>query len=118
MTKLLGVGIIGASPERGRAKESHVPAVQKLAGLELVAVATGSQPSADAATRAFGAKADCGNAEDLIGNPDVDIVTVAVKVPDHRKLVLGAPRGFQSGRLRLILNGEEQPLNAGFGAFA
>lgn len=90
MTKLLRVGIIGANSERGWAKESHVPAVQKLAGLELVAVATGSQPSADAAARTFGAKAGYGNAEDLIEDPDVDIVTVAVKVPDHRKLVLGA----------------------------
>ena len=28
--KMLGVGIIGASATRGWAKESHVPAVQKL----------------------------------------------------------------------------------------
>jgi len=89
-TKTLGVGIIGASAERGWAKESHVPAVQKLAGLELVAVATGSQPTADAAAKAFGAKAGYGDAEDLIQDPNVDLVTVAVKVPDHRKLVLAA----------------------------
>jgi predicted dehydrogenase len=37
MTKSLRVGIIGASAQRGWAKESHVIAVQKLAGLELVA---------------------------------------------------------------------------------
>ncbi len=67
-----------------------MPAVQNIAGLELTAVATGSQPSADAAARAFGAKAGYGNAEDLIRDPEVDIVTVAVKVPDHKKLVLSA----------------------------
>ena len=89
-TKIFGVGIIGASAERGWAKESHVPAVQKLTGLELTAVATGSQPSADAAAKAFGAKTGYGNAEDLIADPAVDVVTVAIKVPDHRKLVLGA----------------------------
>ncbi len=90
MEKPLRVGIIGASAERGWAKESHVPAVQKAAGLELTAVATGSQPSADAAAKAFGAKAGYGNAEDLIRDPEVDIVTVAVKVPDHKTLVLDA----------------------------
>ncbi len=90
MKKSLRVGIIGASAERGWAKESHVPAVQKLAGLELVAVATGSQPSADAAAKAFGARTGYGNAEDLIQDTNVDLVTVAIKVPDHRKLVLSA----------------------------
>ncbi len=89
-TKSLRVGIIGASAERGWAKESHVPAVQKLAGLELTAVATGSQPSADAAAKAFGAKKGYGSAKDLIADPDVDLVAVAVKVPDHRELVLAA----------------------------
>ena len=57
MAKTLGVGIIGASADRGWAKISHVPAVQGIAGLELVAVASGSQAKADAAVEAFGAKA-------------------------------------------------------------
>lgn len=90
MAKLLGVGIIGASAERGWAKLSHVPAVQQLAGLELVAVASGSQAKADAAAHAFGAKAGYADGKDLIQDPDVDIVTIAVKVPDHRELVLAA----------------------------
>ena len=88
--KKLGVGIIGASAERGWAKDSHVRAVEKLAGLELAAVASGSQSKADAAAKAFGAKAGYGDALDLIRDPGVDLVTVAVKVPDHRELVLAA----------------------------
>ncbi len=90
MTKTLGVGIIGASAERGWAKISHVPAVQHLAGLELVAVASGSQAKADAAAKAFGANFGYAEAKDLIQDPAVDVVTVAVKVPDHRDLVLAA----------------------------
>ncbi|MEH2141411.1 Gfo/Idh/MocA family protein [Nostoc sp.] len=90
MTKPLRIGIIGASANRGWAKESHVPAVQKLAGLELAAVATHSQETADAAAKAFGAKSAYGNAADLIRDPDVDLVAVCVNVPDHRDLVLGA----------------------------
>lgn len=88
--KPLRVGIIGASAERGWAKASHVPAVQKLAGLELAAVASGDQRKAEAAARAFGVKRAYGDARDLIRDPEIDVVTVAVKVPDHRELVLAA----------------------------
>ena len=90
MAKNLGVGIIGASADRGWAKISHVPAVQGLAGLELVAVASGSQPKADAAAKAFGAMTGYADGKDLIRDPAVDIVAIAVKVPDHRDLVLAA----------------------------
>ncbi len=55
MDKILRVGIIGASAERGWAKASHVPAVRRLAGLELAGVVTRDRESADAAARAFGA---------------------------------------------------------------
>jgi len=90
MTKALGVGIIGASMERGWAKVAHVPAVQKLSGLKLVAVASGTQAKADAAAKAFGANAGYADGKDLIQDPNVDVVTIAVKVPDHRELVLAA----------------------------
>jgi len=90
MAKTLGVGIIGASAERGWAKISHVPAVEALAGLELVAVASGSQEKADAAAKAFGAKAGYADGKDLIRDANVDVVAVAIKVPDHRELVLAA----------------------------
>ena len=90
MAKALGVGIIGASAERGWAKLAHVPAIQQLAGLEVAAVASGSQAKADAAAKAFGAKSGYADGKDLIHDPTVDIVTIAVKVPDHRELVLAA----------------------------
>src|ERR1700733_2194687 len=90
MAKSLRVGIIGASEDRGWAKLSHVPAVRQLADLELVAVASGSQAKADAAAKAFGAKASYADGKDLVGDPNVDIVVIAVKVPDHRELVLAA----------------------------
>ncbi len=90
MTQLLRVGIIGASVEGGWARDSHVPAVQALDGLELVAVATNSQATADASARAFGVAAGYGNAMDLVRSPGIDLVTVAVRVPAHLELVLGA----------------------------
>ena len=51
--KTLRVGIIGANAERGWARESHVPAVQHLDGLELAAVANKGQEAADAAAAMF-----------------------------------------------------------------
>ena len=84
------VGILGASATGGWARESHIPAILGLVGLELVAVATSRQETADAAAQAFGAKKAYGNATDLLNDPDVDLVSVCVRVPDHRALVLGA----------------------------
>ena len=90
MNRTLRVGIIGASAERGWAKISHVPAVQGLAGLELAAVATRDQPSADRAARAFGARAAYADPRQMFADADIDIVAVAVNVPAHRDLLLGA----------------------------
>ena len=86
----LKVGIIGASAQGGWARESHVPAVQALRGLELGAVVTTSQASADRAAAAFGAREGYGSPDALFADPAIDIVTIAVKVPEHHDLVLGA----------------------------
>jgi predicted dehydrogenase len=88
--KTLRVGIIGASAEGGWAREGHVPAVQGLAGLELVAVATNSQKTADAAAKAFGVPGAYGSGRELIRAGGIDLVTVATRVTDHRELVLAA----------------------------
>ena len=83
MTGPLRVGIIGASAKAGWARESHVPAVQALAGLELGAVVTRDQVGADSAAEAFGARVGYADPQALFDDPEIDIVTVAVKVPDH-----------------------------------
>lgn len=90
MSKTLGVGIIGASAARGWAKDSHIPAVNGVKGLRLAAVAAGDEKKAHDAKEAFDAGAGYASGFDLIKDPAVDIVTVAVKVPDHRELVLAA----------------------------
>ena len=95
MSRILKVGIIGASARGGWAKESHVQAVNQLNGLELTAVATRNQQSADEAAKAFGAKKAYADTDSLLHDPEIDIVTIAVKVPDHRELVLSA---LQAGK--------------------
>lgn len=90
MAKTLKVGIIGANAERGWARESHVPAVQNIAGMELAAVANKGQEAADAAAKAFGVGKAYGDAAAMFRDPDIDLVTVAATLPAHHELVLGA----------------------------
>lgn len=90
MAKPLRVGIIGASLKRGWAKESHVPAVQKLAGLELAAVTARDQKTAETVAEAVGAKRGFGYAAAMVRDPEIDLITVTVRVPSHRELVLQA----------------------------
>jgi predicted dehydrogenase len=86
----LRVGVIGANPNRSWARDSHIPAVRSLSNVQLAAVATTSRASADAAAAAFGVPAAYDDPLALIAASDVDIVSVCVRVPYHRELVLAA----------------------------
>src|SRR5580693_3321226 len=84
------VGVIGANPSRGFASIAHIPALQALPDFEISAVCTTRQDSADAAARHYGLPLAFCNAEKLAQHPDVDLVTVSVKVPDHYASVMAA----------------------------
>ena len=84
------VGIVGANPSRGFASIAHIPALQALPDFEISAVCTTRQDSADAAARHYGVPLAFCDAEKLARHPDVDLVTVSVKVPDHYLPVMAA----------------------------
>src|SRR5712675_603629 len=84
------VGIIGADTKASWAKVSHVPAINALPGLRLAAVATRNEQSAWAAAKAFGTDRWFSDPYAMIRDDRIDIVTIAVKVPAHRELVLAA----------------------------
>jgi predicted dehydrogenase len=84
------VGIVGANPNRGFASIAHIPALQALPEFEISAVCTTRQESADAAARHFGVPLAFSDAEKLAQHPDVDLVSVSVKVPDHYLPVMAA----------------------------
>ncbi len=84
------VGIIGANPQRGFASIAHIPALQALPEFEITAVCTTRQDSADAAARHFRAPLAFCDPEKLAQHPDIDLVTVSVKVPDHYRPVMAA----------------------------
>lgn len=87
MTEPVRLGIIGASPQGSWASAAHLPAVQALDEIDLVAVATTRQESADAARAAYGAERAYGDPTNLLADPDIEAVTIAVKVPGHQDLV-------------------------------
>src|SRR5437899_4696972 len=86
----LGVGIIGVSPVRGWAATAHIPALRALANYEIQALSAHSAESARAAGEVFGVSAVFTDHEQLVTQPDIDVVAVTVKVPHHRQLVSAA----------------------------
>src|SRR5438034_5652685 len=83
----LGVGIIGVSPVRGWAATAHIPALRALPNYEIRALGAHSEGSARAAGEAFGVSAVFSDHEELVIQPDIDVVAVTVKAPHHRELV-------------------------------
>lgn len=51
----IGVGVVGANPDAGWARYTHLPAVQASPAFDLVAVSSRRRASAEAAAQAFGA---------------------------------------------------------------
>jgi predicted dehydrogenase len=90
------VGIIGLQPGRSWAAVAHVPALAALPDdFEIVGVANSSLASAEAAARACGIPRAFAGPAELAASPEVDIVTVTVKVPHHDALVRAA---LQAGK--------------------
>jgi predicted dehydrogenase len=86
----LGVGIIGVSPTRGWAATAHIPALRALPNYEVRALSAHSVEAARAAGEVFGVAAVFSDHQQLVTQPDIDVVAVTVKVPHHRELVSAA----------------------------
>jgi len=90
MTSKIRVGVVGVTPSRGFASIAHMPALRALPQYEIVAVCTTRQESADAAAAHYGVPLAFADPVALARHPDVDMVTVCVKVPDHLDPVMAA----------------------------
>jgi predicted dehydrogenase len=88
--KEIRVGLVGANAKSSWAKVSHVPAINGLPGLKLAAVATRNEQSAREAAEAFGAEHWFSDPFAMIDDDRIDVITISVKVPEHRELVLAA----------------------------
>lgn len=83
----IGVGIIGASPGATWASLAHLPALAALPAFQVVAVSTTKQTSADETARRFGVPHAFDRAAPLVEHPDVELVVVSVRAPEHVPLV-------------------------------
>jgi predicted dehydrogenase len=87
----LKVGIVGLQPGRSWAARAHVPALRALPeSYEIVGIANTSRASAEAAAAAMGVPKAFTNVAELLAAPEIDIVTVAVKVSHHFEVVKAA----------------------------
>ena len=85
------VGIVGANAERGWARDAHLDALRALSStFTISAVSARDLTQAAAAAEYFGAQLAFGDSRELVRSRDVDVVVVAVKVPEHRSVVLAA----------------------------
>jgi predicted dehydrogenase len=91
MKKHIRVGFIGLNPDSHWASMAHVPALKSLSDKYTIAGVANSTPesarrTADALKLPFAFE----NAGELVHSPEIDLVTVTVKVPHHLELVTAA----------------------------
>ncbi|HWD25033.1 MAG TPA: Gfo/Idh/MocA family oxidoreductase [Acidimicrobiales bacterium] len=83
MTERIRIGIIGANSQAGFALQGHLPAVVASSDFELTAVCTTKMESAEESARAYGAKLAFDDYHQMLAHPEVDAVSVVVRVPSH-----------------------------------
>lgn len=89
-TNPIKVGIIGVHPDKGWATTAHIPALKALPEFRITAVSHNKQETARAAALKFGADNGFATTDELVHDPNVDLVVVTVKVPHHLELVTKA----------------------------
>lgn len=86
-----GVGIVGVQPGRSWAARAHIPALRALSDdFEIIGIANTSRESAEKAAAATSVHRAFADVAELVAAPEVDIVTVTVKVPHHLQIVKAA----------------------------
>ena len=88
MADRIRVGVVGAHAERGWGRAIHLPALAASQDdYEITAVAGTSPESAGAAAEVWGARHAFADARELMAHPEVDLVTIAVQLPQRDGLV-------------------------------
>ncbi|WP_345763458.1 Gfo/Idh/MocA family protein [Diaminobutyricibacter sp. McL0608] len=88
MTENIRIGIAGLSARGGWAATAHVPAIAAVEGLELRGVTASSLESAERSAQKHGVAHAFGSVGEMAASGEVDLIVVAVKVPDHRDLIM------------------------------
>lgn len=84
------LGIIGANVRQGWASRSHLPAAQALQDFELAGVCTTKAESAEEAKQKFGARMAFHDYRVMVTHPEIDAVSVVLRVPAHFEHAMAA----------------------------
>ncbi len=87
----LRVGIVGADAKgQGWAPLAHFPALRALPEYEIAALCTAHHETASAASARYGVATAYHDYRALVANPDIDVVSVVVRAPNHHAVVMAA----------------------------
>jgi predicted dehydrogenase len=84
------VGIIGANAHDGWSMRAHLPALRALPDYELTAVCTSRPETAAESAAHYGARLAFHDYHAMVRHPDIDLVSVSVRVPLHHAMVMAA----------------------------
>src|SRR5439155_27223981 len=93
MADKIRVSIVGATVTQGGSgwgAAAHVPALKALPEYELKAICTSHEDTAAAAKKMFDIELAFHDIKDMVAHPDIDLIAVVVRVPDHAALVEAA----------------------------
>lgn len=83
----VGVGIVGAG---FWSKLVHIPSFQKLAGYDLVGIASGHRANAEAAAKESGIRRVFDSYRELVDDPDIHLVDIVTPNYLHREIAVAA----------------------------
>ena len=84
------IGLIGANVNYGWSQRAHLPALLGLPEYELTAVCTSRKETAEESAKHYGAPLSFHDYREMAAHPDVDLVSVSVRVPMHHPMVMAA----------------------------
>src|SRR2546426_3647664 len=84
------IGIIGANAHYGWSMRAHLPALLALPEYELTAVCTSRRETAEESAKHYGAQLAFHDYHEMVKHPDIDLVSVSVRVPLHHQMVRAA----------------------------
>ena len=91
MAKKLKLGLVGADAAgKGWGPVAHIPALRGIEQIELMALCTSRPESAAAAAKAYGIDRAYHNINELVAQPDIDIISAVVRIPNHYEVVMAA----------------------------
>jgi predicted dehydrogenase len=84
------IGLIGANANYGWSQRAHLPALLGLPEYELTAVCTSRKETAEESAKHYGVPLAFHDYREMAAHPDVDLVSVSVRVPMHHAMVMAA----------------------------